>query len=364
MLTWPAVTTTGILKSKSACFCRYRNWSLNDGDLANLFSDNEKVLNIVIAGRECILGVDILGLWPLDRMFGKEGIRIQLRVAAQDFGIFCNTAGSLRDGMPIQRKPMTDCQNRETRTKKSTKSKQTPLPDELPRPCAFWKSGAAPTTHCSRLQGFFQVNGEWSTGERILIVSFTSWRTRYTWPAISSRFSTLNFIMAFFKAFTKSTTPSQNRRTAEVTICVILERLLDRPRQLPHFVGLGILWRSHEKTWWKVSLMEFEQLHRRQHSLANAGHRTGSLRLLQYVWKRYSFMSTPVASASQVQSMIHITPVRSPVKFHVAFAVMVGQEGSHYQPQEEAQDPKVAAVHVARRGRTHSHNWNFAADTL
>ena len=208
--TWPAVTTTGILKSKSACFCRYRNWFSNDGDPANLFSDNEKGLNIVIAGRECILGLGILGLWPLDRMYGKGRIRIQLRVAAQDSGIFCNTAGSLRDCMPIQRKPMIDCQIRETWTRKSTKSKQTPLPDKLPRQCALWKSGAAPMTHCRRLQGFCQVNGEWSTGESILIVSFTSWRTRSIWPAISSRFSTLNFIMdkstTFFKAFTKSTT--------------------------------------------------------------------------------------------------------------------------------------------------------------
>ena len=74
--TWPAVTTTGILKSRNARFCRYRNWFSNDGDLANLFSDNEIGLNIVIAGRECILGVGILGLWPLDRMYGKGGIRI------------------------------------------------------------------------------------------------------------------------------------------------------------------------------------------------------------------------------------------------------------------------------------------------
>ena len=58
----------------------------NDGDLANLFNDNGKGLNMVIAGRECILGVGILGRWPLDRMYGKEGIRIQLRVTAQDFG--------------------------------------------------------------------------------------------------------------------------------------------------------------------------------------------------------------------------------------------------------------------------------------
>ena len=43
---------------------------------------------------------------------------------------------------------------------------------------------------------------------------------------------------------------------------------------------------------------------------------------------------------------------------------MVGQEGPHFQPQQEAQDPEVAAVHVARRGRTHSHNWNFTAYTL
>ena len=55
--------------------------------------------------------------------------------------------------------------------------------------------------------------------------------------------------------------------------------------------------------------------------------------------------------------------MRFPVKFHVAFAVMVGQEGI-LTASQEAQNPKVAAVHVARRGRTHSHNWNFAAYTL
>ena len=174
--TWPAVTTTGILKSTSACFCRYRNWFSNDGDLANLFSDNEKGLNIVIAGRECILGVGILGLWPLDRMYGKGGIRIQLRVAAQDSGIFCNTAGSLRDCMPIQRKPMIDCQIRETRTVTTSRQiARTMCSLEI-------RSGM---THCRRLQGSCQVNGEWSTGESILIVSFTSWRTRSIWPAFS-----------------------------------------------------------------------------------------------------------------------------------------------------------------------------------
>ena len=84
----------------------------NDGDLANLFNDNEKGLNIVIAGRECILGVGILGLWPLDRMSG--------------LWIVCNTVGSLRDGMLIQR--------------------------------SQW-------VIVSSLQDFCQVNGKWNTGE-------------------------------------------------------------------------------------------------------------------------------------------------------------------------------------------------------
>ena len=48
------------------------------------------------------------------------------------------------------------------------------------------------------------------TGGCTSVVTFTSWRTRSTWPAIASRFSTLNFIVdrstTSFKAFTKSTT--------------------------------------------------------------------------------------------------------------------------------------------------------------
>ena len=148
-------------------------------------------------------------------------------------------------------------------------------------------------THCSRLQGFCQVNGEFSetpmfddidaeefvrsTRESILFVSFTSWRTRSIWPAIIFRFSTLNFRCGQIHDILQSFHPSrlqlsQNRRTAEVTICVILERLLDRPRQLPHSVNLGIRWKSHEKSWWKVSLMSVrDQLHKRQHKSCECG---------------------------------------------------------------------------------------------
>ena len=48
------------------------------------------------------------------------------------------------------------------------------------------------------------------TGGCTSVVTFTSWRTRSTWPAFASRFSTLNFIVnrstTSFKAFTESTT--------------------------------------------------------------------------------------------------------------------------------------------------------------
>ena len=58
----------------------------NNGDLTNFSSDNEKGLNVVISGRQCIFGVGIFGTLPLDRTEKQEefGVHnIQIRVAVQ-----------------------------------------------------------------------------------------------------------------------------------------------------------------------------------------------------------------------------------------------------------------------------------------
>ena len=70
---------------------------------------------------------------------------------------------------------------------------------------ASWSRDASVRGHTKTQEEF--VGG---TGGCTSVVTFTSWRTRSTWPAITSRFSALNFIVdrstTSFKAFTKSTT--------------------------------------------------------------------------------------------------------------------------------------------------------------
>ena len=63
MPTWPAATTIGGFEVQEYLFSAdtVQPGPSNDGDRANLSYDNEKGVNVVIAGRQGILGVRIFG---------------------------------------------------------------------------------------------------------------------------------------------------------------------------------------------------------------------------------------------------------------------------------------------------------------